>query len=86
MQNQLSELKVKVDTCSRNFGPLVPSAHIRYICAHSMIAHAALKLKDTFAPRFASIQSVLDSMEVLENYEVILAIFSSSCVYMLSLS
>ena len=48
-----------------------------------MIAHAALKLEDTFAPRFASIESVL---EFLENYEVILAKFSSSCIYMLSLS
>ena len=51
-----------------------------------MIAHAALKLKDTFASRFASIQSVLDSFDFLENYEVILAKFSSSCIYMLSLS
>ena len=25
-----------------------------------MIAHAALELKDTFTPRFASIQSILD--------------------------
>ena len=51
-----------------------------------MIAHAALKLKDTFAPRFVSIHSVLDSVEVLEISEVILAKFSNSCVYMLSLS
>ena len=36
---------------------------------------AALKLKDTFAPRFASIHSVLDSVEFLENSEVILAKF-----------
>ena len=38
-----------------------------------MIAHAPLALKDTFAPRFASIQVILDPMEVLENYEVFLA-------------
>ena len=40
-----------------------------------MIAHAALVLKDTFAPRFASIQVIQDSVEFLENYEVILAKF-----------
>ena len=68
------------------FYKLVPSAHIRYFCEISMIARAALKLKDTFVPRFASIQSVLDSVEFLKNYEVILAKFSSSCIYMSSLS
>ena len=57
-----------------------PSAHIHYFCENSMIAHAALELKDTFAPLFASKHSVL------ENSEVILAKFSSSCVYMLPLS
>ena len=57
------------------FYKLVPSAHIRYFCEISMIARAALKLKDTFAPRFSSIQSVLDSVEFLKNYEVILAKF-----------
>ena len=46
-----------------------------------MIARAALNLKDTFALRFASIHSVLDSVEFLENSEVILAKFSSSFVY-----
>ena len=51
-----------------------------------MIAHAALVMKDTFAQRFASLQSVLDSVEFLENNEVILAKFSSSCIFMLSLS
>ena len=51
-----------------------------------MIADAALVLKDTFAPRFASIQAILDTVEFLENYEVILAEFSSSCCYMLSFS
>ena len=61
---------------------LVKSAHIRYFCEISMIAHA-LVLKDTFTPRFASMQSIL---EFLENYEVILAKFSSSFIYMLSLS
>ena len=65
---------------------LVPSAPIRYFCEISVIARTALKLKDTFAPRFASIRSVLDSVEFLEKSEVILAKFSSSCVYMLSLS
>ena len=68
------------------FQKLVPSAHIRYFCENSMIAHNALKLKDTFASRFANIQSVLDSVEFLENDEVILAKFSSSCIFMLSLS
>ena len=51
-----------------------------------MTAHAALVLKETFAPRFASVQAMLDPVEFLENYEVILAKFSSSCCYMLSLS
>ena len=68
------------------FCKLASSAHIRYFCENSMIARAALKLKDTFAPRFASIQSVLDSVEFLENSEVILAKISSSCVYILSFS
>ena len=68
------------------FYKVVPSAHIRYLCENSMIAHPALVMKDTFAPRFASIQSVLDSVEFLENNEVILAKFSSSCFHMLSLS
>ena len=66
-----------------------PSAHIRYFCENSMIAHSALVMKDTFAPRFASIQSILDSVEFLEKSKVILAKFSSSstsCVYMLSIS
>ena len=38
------------------FCKLAPSAHKRYFCENSMIAHAALVLKDTFAPRFANIQ------------------------------
>ena len=38
------------------FCKLAPSAHIRYFCENSMIAHAALVLTDAFAPRFASIQ------------------------------
>ena len=63
-----------------------PSAHIRYFCENSMIAHSALVMKDSFAPRFASIQWILDSVEFLENSEVILAKFSSPCVCMLSLS
>ena len=68
------------------FCKLAPSAHIRYFGENSMIARAALIMKDTFAPRFASIQWILDSVEFLEYSEVILAKFSSSCVYMLSLS
>ena len=51
-----------------------------------LIAHAVLVLKDTFAPRFATIQAILDSVEFLEKYEVILAKFRSSCYYMLSFS
>ena len=62
------------------------NADIRYFCENSMIANAALKLKDTFAPRFVSTQSVLHSVKFWENYEVILAKFSSSCIYMLSLN
>ena len=65
---------------------VAPSAHIRYFCENSMIAHSALVMKDTFAPRFASMQLILDSVEFLKNSEVILAKFSSSCVYMLSFS
>ena len=38
------------------FCKLAPSAHIRYFCENSMIAHPALVLRDTFAPVFASIQ------------------------------
>ena len=67
--------------CKTKFYKLVHSA-IRYFCGNSMIAHAALVLKT----RFAIIQSILDSVEYLENYEIILATFSSSCFYMLSLS
>ena len=51
-----------------------------------MIAQVALGLNDTFASRFASIQAILDSKEFLENYEVILAQYSSSCCCMLSFS
>ena len=65
---------------------LAPSAHIRYVCENSMIAHSAFVMKDTFTPRFASIQWILDSVEFLKNSEVILAKFPSSCVYMLSFS
>ena len=38
------------------FCKLAPSAHICYFCENSMVAHAALVPKDTFAPRFASTQ------------------------------
>ena len=55
------------------FCKLVQSAHVHYFCENSMIAHAVLVLKYTFAPRFASIQVILDPVEFLENYEVILA-------------
>ena len=68
------------------FANLFKSAHVRYFCENSMIAHAPLVLKDTFAPRFASIQVILDPVEFLENNEVILANFSSPCCYMLSFS
>ena len=51
-----------------------------------MIAYAVLVLKDTFAPRFENIQTIPDSVEFLENYEVILAKLSSSCCYMISFS
>ena len=71
---------------SIGFCKLAPSAHIRYFCENSMIAHSALVMKDTFAPRFASIQWTLDSVEFLKNSEVILAKFARPCVYMLSFS
>ena len=61
------------------------SAQICHFCEESMIAQAALVLKVTFSPRFASIQSILDYVDFGENYEVILSIFSSSCWYTLSL-
>ena len=38
------------------FSKLAPSAHIRYFCENSMIAHTALILTNTFAPIFASMQ------------------------------
>ena len=41
------------------FCKLAPSAHIRYICENSMIAHPALVLKDTFAPRFARTRQII---------------------------
>ena len=66
------------------FYKIVLSALICNFCEKSMIAHAALVLKDIFAKRFASIQAILVSVEFLENYEAILAKFSSC--YMLSLS
>ena len=74
-------IPVEITTPS-NLGP----STIRHFCENSIITHAAFALKDKFAPRFASIQSIFDSMEFLENYEVILAKFSSSCIYILSLS
>ena len=68
------------------FYKIVLSAIIYHFCEKSMIAHAALVLIDTFAPRFECIQAILNPVEFLENYEVILAKFSSSCCYMLSFS
>ena len=47
-----------------------------------MIARAALTLKDTFAPRFASIQSVLDSVEFLKirgNFWLNFQVLASIC-------
>ena len=52
----------------------------------SMIARASLVLRDAYAPQFASIHAILDSVDFLENFEVILANFSSSCFYVLYLS
>ena len=68
------------------FCKLAPSANILYFCENSMIAHAVLVLTDTFAPVFASMPWILDSVEFLENFGVILAKFSSSWAYMLSFS
>ena len=65
---------------------IVQSVLICHFCEKSMIAHAVLVLKDTFAPRFESILAILDTVKFLENYEVILANFSKSCCYMLSIS
>ena len=39
------------------------SALICHFCEKLMIAHAALVLKFKFAPRFASIQSILDFVD-----------------------
>ena len=68
------------------FCKLTPSALIRYFCENSMITYARLVLTDTFAPLFASIQWILDSMDFFENSEAILSKFSSSWVFILSLS
>ena len=59
------------------FYKIVLSAIMCHFCEKLMIAYAELVLKDTFAPRFPSIQAILDSVEFLENYEMILAKFSS---------
>ena len=61
------------------FCKLVKSANIRYFCEKSMNAHAALVLKIHLQPNLLWIF-------LLENYEAILAKFSSYCVNMLSLS
>ena len=65
---------------------IVLSPLICHFCEKSMIAHAALILKDTFVHRFESIHEILDPVEFLENYEVMLAKFLSPCCYMLSFS
>ena len=76
-----------IESVSRHmFYKIDLSAQFFYFSEKSMIAHAALELKDAFAPQFASIHAILDSVEFLENFEVILANFSSSCFYVLSLS
>ena len=80
-------LTLRIESESRHMlYKIVLSAIICHFCEKLMIAHAALVLKDTFAPRFAIIQAIMDPVEFLENYEVILATFSSSCCYMLSFS
>ena len=48
------------------FYKIVLSALIWHFCEKSMIGNAALVLKDTFAPRFASIQAIMDSVEFLK--------------------
>ena len=59
----------------------IPAEITRYT-----VARAALVLKDAFVPQFAGIRAILDSLQFLENFEVILANISSSCFYVLSLS
>ena len=51
------------------FTYIVLSNFFKVFCENSMRAYPALVLKDTFTPRFLSIQSILDSVD----YEVILA-------------
>ena len=57
------------------------TVELGYMCPRGLLGPPL-----TFAPRFANIHTVLDSVEFWENSVVILAKFSSSCVYMLSLS
>ena len=68
------------------FYKIVLSAFICHFCENSMIAHAALVSKDTLAQRFLSIQAILASVGFFENCEDILAKFSRSCCYLLSVS
>ena len=65
---------------------LLVSAQMSQFWEKLIITQAALALKDRFAPRCARIQTILDFGAFLENYEVILAKFSSSCCFMLSFS
>ena len=68
------------------FFKIVLIAQICHFYEKSIIANDALVLKYTFAPRFASIQAVLDSVEFWEIYVVIPAKVSNFCCYMLSFS
>ena len=85
--NKVAKTKQGIESGSRHmFYKIVLSTLICHFYEKSMIVFAALVLEDTFGARFASIQEILDSVEFLENYEVILALFTSSCYYMLSFS
>ena len=85
--NKLSKRSEWIESVSRRmFYKIEISALIYHFCEKSMITHAALKLKLTFAPQFTSIHAIVDSVDCLENCEVILTKFSNSCYYMLSLS
>ena len=70
-----------VDTCK-----FVLSALIRHFCEKSTIAGTALALKDAFAPTICKHTGNSGLCDFLENYLVILAKFSSSCLYMFSFS
>ena len=65
------------------FYKIVLRTLICQFCEKSMKAQSALALKDTFVPRFERKQVILDSAICLENYEVILAKFSSSFFFII---